>query len=383
MLVGVTGVGLLDYKATPLGEQVPGVELHAQLIEQIFDRAFLVRPSWALWLELALLAAGAAVLIILVPSARVRASVAALAVLLAFFAAAAFWSFKRGVLLDAAWPAIGLAGAFGVLLAATLSEADRQRRELREAAARAAGELEAARRIQMGLLPDTALFESGPRFALRAVVHPARTVGGDFYDCFWLDETRFFFVVADVSGKGMPAALFMALCKATIKAAVIGARGEPAAALRRAAEEIRRDNPETFFVTVFAATLHIDSGRLVYCNAGHEPPYRHGALGLVRLPIAARPPVGVPEDYPFESESLELSPGDWLCALTDGVTEAMNPAGELYGVPRLQQVLGALPALASPSEINAAVLADVRRFVGEAPASDDLTLFTLRLTSAR
>jgi adenylate cyclase len=122
---------------------------------------------------------------------------------------------------------------------------------------------------------------------------------------------------------------------------------------------------------------------LVYCNAGHEPPYRHGALGLVRLPIAARPPVGVPEDYPFESESLELSPGEWLCALTDGVTEAMNPAGELYGAPRLEQVLCALPALASPSEINAAVLADVRRFVGEAPTSDDLTLFTLRLTSAR
>ncbi len=383
VLVGVTGVGLLDYKATPLGEQVPGVELHAQLIEQIFDRTFLVRPGWALWLELALLAVGAAVLIALVPAARVRVSVTTLGVLLALFGAVAFWSFSRGVLLDAAWPAIGLAGAFGVLLAATLSEADRQRRELREAAVRAAGELEAARRIQMGLLPDTALIESGPRLALRALVQPARTVGGDFYDCFWLDESRLFFLVADVSDKGMPAALFMALCKATIKAAVISARGEPAAALRRAAEEIRRDNPETFFVTVFAATLHADTGRLVYCNAGHEPPYRRGTRGPERLPTAARPPVGVPQDYPFMSETLELAPGDWLCALTDGITEAMNPEGELYGAPRLEKLLAALPAQSSPSGINEAVLADVKRFVGEAAASDDLTLLTLRRASAR
>jgi CHASE2 domain-containing sensor protein len=383
VLLGVTGVGLLDYKVTPLGEQVPGVELHAQLIEQIFDGTFLVRPTWALWFELALLGAGAALLIAVVPAARVRVSVLSLALLLAAYAGVAFWSFSRGVLLDAAWPGIGLAGAFGVLLAATLSEADRQRRELREAAARAAGELEAARRIQMGLLPDTALVESEPRFALRALVQPARTVGGDFYDCFWLDEARFFFLVGDVSDKGMPAALFMALCKATIKAAVISARGEPASALRRAAEEIRRDNPETFFVTVFAAVLHLDTGKLVYCNAGHEPPYRRGPRGLERLPTAVRPPVGVPEEFPFESETLQLAAGDWLCALTDGVTEAMNAQAELYGAARLEQLLAALPPQASPYEINAAVLADVERFVGEAAASDDLTLFTLRLASAR
>jgi len=180
VLVGVTGVGLLDYKATPLGEQVPGVELHAQLIEQIFDGDYLVRPSWALWLELALLAAGTAILIALVPSARVHFSVAAIAALLLAFFGAGMGAFVEGVLIDAAWPALGLSTAFAVLLAATLSEADRQRRELREAAARSAGELEAARRIQMGLLPDTTLFDAERRFALRALVHPAHSVGGDF-----------------------------------------------------------------------------------------------------------------------------------------------------------------------------------------------------------
>jgi serine phosphatase RsbU (regulator of sigma subunit) len=378
VLLGVTGVGLLDYKATPLGEQVPGVELHAQLIEQIFDGDFLVRPSWALWLELALLAAGAAILIGLVPSARVHYSVAAVLGLLAAFFAAGIWAFVGGVLIDAAWPALGLSAAFSVLLAATLSEADRQRRELREAAARSAGELEAARRIQMGLLPDTAVFDAERRFALRALVQPARSVGGDFYDCFKLDERRLFFMVADVSGKGMPAALFMALCKATLKAAVVSAGAEPATALRRAAQEIARDNPETFFVTVFAATLELETGELTYCNAGHEPPYVRGATGLHRLPAAPRPPVGVPGAFAFTSESLRLAHGDSLYALTDGVTEAMNERGDLYGAPRLQRLLASLPADAAPGEVNAAVLDDVRRFVGEAAASDDLTLLALR-----
>jgi adenylate cyclase len=378
VLVGVTGVGLLDYKATPLGEQVPGVELHAQLIEQIFDGAYLTRPAWALWLELALLFAGSAILIALVPSARVHFSVAAVVGLLSAFFLAGVWAFAQGVLIDAAWPALGLTAAFAVLLAATLSEADRQRRELREDAARAAGELAAARRIQMGLLPDTSLFDAERRFALRALVQPARTVGGDFYDCFKLDQTHLFFVVADVSGKGMPAALFMALCKATIKAAVMSAGAEPAAALRLAAQEISRDNPETFFVTVFAGTLELETGELLYCNAGHEPPYLSGASGLRRLPIAPRPPVGVPGAFPFTCESLRLAPGDLLCALTDGVTEAMNERGELYGAQRLERLLGSLAPDAGPSQINAAVLEDVKRFVGEAAASDDLTLLALR-----
>jgi serine phosphatase RsbU (regulator of sigma subunit)/CHASE2 domain-containing sensor protein len=378
VLLGVTGLGLLDYKATPLGEQVPGVELHAQLIEQIYDGVYLVRPAWALWLELALLAAGTAILIVLVPSARVHVSVAAIAGLLIAFFAAGVWAFAQGVLIDAAWPALGLSTAFAVLLAATLSEADRQRRELREAAARSAGELEAARRIQMGLLPDTALFDGERRFALRALVRPARSVGGDFYDCFKLDDKRLFFMVADVSGKGMPAALFMALCKATIKAAVMSSGAQPAVALSRAAQEIARDNPETFFVTVFAATLELDTGELNYCNAGHEPPYLCGPSGVRRLPAAPRPPVGVPGAFSFTSQSLRLAPGEALCALTDGVTEAMNERGELYGHERLERLLASLPRGATPPQINAAVIEGVKRFVGEAPASDDLTLLALR-----
>jgi serine phosphatase RsbU (regulator of sigma subunit)/CHASE2 domain-containing sensor protein len=383
VLLGVTGLGLLDYKVTPLGEQVPGVELHAQLIEQVFDGAYLVRPAWALWLELGLLALGASVLIVLVPSVRVRVSVAALFGLLFLLIAAGIGAFLGdGLLLDVVWPSFALAAVFAVLLAGALSEADRQRRQLREAAARSAGELQAARRIQMGLLPDPAvLFRHERDFALRALVEPAFSVGGDFYDCFKLDDGRLFIVVADVSGKGMAAALFMALCKATIKAAAISAGGNPGVALQRAASEIERDNPETFFVTVFAAALDPRTGRLEYCNAGHEPPFRRAPGGrLERLPGAERPPIGVPEKFPFMTHTAQLARGEWLCAITDGVTEAMDASGALYGLQRLEEVLGSLGSDVLPQEITAAVRNDVKRFVADASASDDLTLLALRLS---
>jgi adenylate cyclase len=378
--VGVTGVGLLDYKVTPLGEQVPGVELHAQLIEQIFDAAFLVRPAWALWLELALLALGSALLIVLVPSVRVRASVGALFALLAVFIGVGIGAFLvDGLLVDSVWPSLGLTVVFAVLLAGALSEADRQRRQLREAAARSAGELQAARRIQMGLLPDPAvLFERERDFALRALVEPALSVGGDFYDCFKLDDGRLFLVVADVSGKGMPAALFMALCKATIKAAVARG-GDLGGAMTRAGAEISRENPEQLFVTAFAGILDLRTGMLECCNAGHEPPYLLTAEGaLERLPNAGGPPLCTLEKFEYATAYRELSPGDCLCVLSDGITEAMNERHALYGSHQLELALKFVARGAAPSEVVGKVREDVRRFVGNAIASDDITLLALR-----
>jgi sigma-B regulation protein RsbU (phosphoserine phosphatase) len=104
---------------------------------------------------------------------------------------------------------------------------------------------------------------------------------------------------------------------------------------------------------------------------------------LKRLPAAERPPIGVPEKFPFVTDTVQLAPGEWLCAVTDGVTEAMDASGGLYGVERLEQVLGALDAQAGPDEITAAVRDDVTRFVGGASASDDLTLLALRWSSGR
>ncbi|MGQ0545910.1 MAG: SpoIIE family protein phosphatase, partial [Betaproteobacteria bacterium] len=379
VLVAVTGLALVDHLATPLGERVPGVEMHAQLIEQVFDGAFIVRPGWAPWAEAGCLAAAAALLIVVVPARRVRVSVAMLVLLLLLLAAIALLAFRRGLLVDFAWPALGLALAFAMLLAAALSEADRQRRALREAAARAAGELAAARRIQMGLLPDlSSLTQALPSLEVAGVIEPARTVGGDFYDCVPLDGGRVYFLLGDVTGKGMPAALFMALSKAVLKSAA--ARGLDAGALlAHASAEIDRDNPEQLFVTAFAGILDVAAGELEYCNAGHEPPYLLApGAAPERLPHAGGPPLCTLRGFPYQKETISLESGSCLCVVSDGITEAMNEQSELYGSARLEDLLRSLAGGNAPATVVASLRDDVARFARNAPLSDDVTLIALR-----
>ena len=383
VLIGVTGLGLLDFQATPLGERIPGVEVHAQILEQMFDGTYLRRPTAAAWIEAALLAGAGLVFVVFVPAVRPAISALLLAGVLAALAAIGMLGFRSGLLLNVAAPALGAALVLGALLASTLAEADRQRRLLREAQARVAGELEAARRIQMGLLPiPRALFAGEPRFVLDGLLEPARSVGGDFYDCFMLDQDRVFFVVGDVSGKGLGASLFMALSKSLLKSIALRAEDEPAAIVERANAEISRDNPESLFVTAFAGVLDARSGNVAFCNAGHEPPVacRPGEA-LERVMHSGGPPLCVMRDYAYSSDQVNLVQGGWLCVVTDGVTEAMNARGELYGSARLLSVLRGLES-AAPDAVIAAVRDDVRRFAGGAEQSDDVTLLCVRWTGA-
>jgi serine phosphatase RsbU (regulator of sigma subunit) len=383
VLVGVTGLGLLDFQATPLGERIPGVEVHAQILEQIFDGAYLRRPTAAAWLEAALLAAAGLAFVVFVPAVRPGTSALLLAGVLAALAATGILGFRGGLLLNVAAPALGAALVLGALFASTLAEADRQRRLLREAQARVAGELEAAHRIQMGLLPaPRALFAGEPRFALEALLEPARSVGGDFYDCFMLDSHRVFFIVGDVSGKGLGASLFMALSKSLIKSIALRAQDEPAAILERANAEISRDNPESLFVTAFAGVLDARTGRLAFCNAGHEPPVASApGEAPVRVMLSGGPPLCVVHGYAYGNGQLDLPQGGWLCVVTDGVTEAMNARSELYGTARLLSVLRGLES-AAPEAVIAAVRDDVRRFAGSAEQSDDVALLCVRWNGA-
>ncbi len=380
VLIGVSGLGLLDFQATPLGERIPGVEVHAQILEQIFDGEYLRRPSAASWTEAALLALAGLLLVVIVPAARAWVSSALLAGLLLAFAAGGVLAFKSGMLLNVAAPALGAALIFGALLAATFAEADRHRRMLREAQARMTGELEAARRIQMGMLPaPRTVFAREARFALDALLEPARTVGGDFYDCFMLDRHRLFFVVADVSGKGLPASLFMALSKSLLKSVALRSESlEPGAILMHASAEIGRENPESLFVTAFAGILDTRTGALAFCNAGHEPPLALVPGGIPEvLEHAGGPPLCVIEGFEYPSAHRTMAPGERLCVVTDGITEAMNPQGELYGATRLKALLARLGP-AAPDTVVAAIADDVRTFAGAAEQSDDLTLLCIR-----
>ena len=369
VLIGVTGLGLLDFQATPLGERIPGVEIHAQILEQVFDGVYLRRPTGAALIEAALLAAAGFAFVLLVPRIRAPYSALLLAATVLFFILIGLFAFKVGFVLDVAGPALGTLVVFGALLTATLTE-------LREAQARVAGELKAARRIQIGLLPvPRDLFAGEARFTLDAGLEPARTVGGDFYDCFMLDEQRLFFAVADVSGKGLAASLFMALAKALLKSIALRTGADPGTILTQANAEIARDNRESFFVTAFAAVLNTRSGVLEFSNAGHEPPYLCGsAAAPKRLEHPGGPPLCVVERFVYPCASHQLARGESLCVITDGVTEAMDRAGAFYGSTRLQVVLRKVTA----AEAVNAVREDVKRFTGTTEQADDLTLLCVR-----
>ncbi len=381
VVVGFTGLGLVDLSATPLGETVFGVENHAQAMEAILEGRFLRRIGLAPRIEAALLVAFGLALFLFIPRTNAQRSAALLVggmVILVGAGAAAFRF--MGLLFDPVAPALGAAAVFGVMQAGSLAEAQRQRQQLREQAARMAGELDAAKRIQMGLLPDPREVLAGEqRVDVAALLEPARTVGGDFYDCFMLDDRRLFFVVADVSGKGLPASLFMASAKSILKSAALTAEGPVGGVLARAQDEIRRENPESLFVTALAGVLDLESGALEYANAGHEPAWSHQPHGQPeRLDAAGGPPLCVLDAFAYPTTCRQLVRGEWLLALSDGATEAMDAAKGFFGFGRLRTSLGWLGDHADPTDIVNRVRDDVRRFSGAAEPADDLTLLAIR-----
>jgi len=395
VLIGLTGIGLHEYLDTPLGERMSGVEIQAQLLENLIDGSWLRRPDRAAAAEaLVVLLLGG---LLLWATPRTRPEVAAallLGCLLLLLGASVLLFQTRRVLLDAATPSVGLMLLFGVLLTLTLAEANRQRRLLertvqkqREQAARVAGELEAAQRIQNSTLPRRDLLAGDARIDLAALLTPAREVGGDLYDYFRLDGRRLFFLIGDVAGKGLSASIFMAVSKALYKSVTLRTLLADACDLpdlgrvmNVADAEVSRDNGEMLFVTAFAAVLDLDSGELAYCNAGHDNPYRlqPERKELLRIGDGDGPPLSTVPGFPYEGARLTLVPGELLCLITDGVTEALNTAGALYGAPRVERVLLGLGADAGAADVVAALQADVLAFVGGADVADDLTILVLR-----
>jgi adenylate cyclase len=389
VLVGVTAVGLSDYRATPVADHMAGVEIHAQLLEDIFDGDLLSRPRIILWTELSALAAGGVLMILVVPRLGARKSTALLLALIgALIGLGVLLYLRFRILFDAASPTFALGVLFTAMLGVTLAESDSQRRALRrelarqrEAALKLAGELEAARRIQMGILPNPAVVFAGERrVEFYAFLEPAREVGGDLYDFFLLDDERVFVLIGDVSGKGLPGSLFMAVSKTLCKSAALRHAGDVGLMMREANAEIARDNGEGLFVTAWVGVVNARTGELEYCNAGHEAPYilsRTGRSGQ-RLADGGGPPFCVVDGFPYEAASYRLGPGDGLCLITDGVTEALNRAGEFYGRQRLEDLLARLAPAASADEVGEAIRHDVDRFAAGVEPSDDLAILAFR-----
>jgi serine phosphatase RsbU (regulator of sigma subunit) len=196
-----------------------------------------------------------------------------------------------------------------------------------------------------------------------------------------LDDRRLFLLVGDVSGKGLSASIFMAVSKALFKGLMIRSpRADIGDIMSAANTEVSRDNAEMLFVTVFAAILDLASGELSYCNAGHENPYRlrPGNTPPQRIVDGDGPPLCAMSDFDYRSARCQLVPGEMLCLMTDGVPEAQDPAGALYGHGRAERmIVDLVDGNASARDLVAALQADVLAFADGAEPHDDLTILAL------
>jgi len=235
----------------------------------------------------------------------------------------------------------------------------------RETAAREAveSELRIARTIQASLLPRTfPPFPHRKEFELFAVNVPAKEVAGDFFDFYFLSDDQLLITIADLSDKGVPAALFMAVTRTLLKNLTTSGSG-PAEALVRANDILAEDNDESMFVTLFLALYDTTTGRLQFANAGHNPPYLVRAQGRVESPDVMKATglvLGVMEGQEYGEEEVDINVGDALVLYTDGVTEACPASGELYGEDRFEELL-AQHASEKPERLCEIVVEDLDR----------------------
>ena len=385
VLIGLGALGTADIVATPLATEQFGVLVQAQAVDAILNRGWVSRPAWLAaleWLGGALLVT----LVVLAGGAQQRRVLLIIALALAaMLPVASFLAFDgANLLFDPLRPLLIGTGAGLALEAALFMRARAERARLaatlteeRVSAAVQEGELQAARSIQMGMVPSSqALAALDRRIDIGAVLRPARSVGGDFYDALMVAPDKLLFVIGDVTGKGVPAALYMALSKALTKSILSRDSARLAEAVGQLNRDLLREADEAMGVTMLIGVLDCETGALGMVNAGHENPILLRADGSIEtLAMRGGPPFCV-MDFPYPEEPARLGPGDTLVLITDGATEAQNAQEQLFGMDGTLAALGDSPASAAAT---ATMLADkVRAFEGDTEPSDDLTIMALR-----
>ncbi len=237
-------------------------------------------------------------------------------------------------------------------------------------------ELDIATRVQLSLLPDTVPVSE--RFDITGVMRPAKEVGGDFYDFFRLDHEHIGVAVADVSGKGVPAGLFMVMARTFMRATAAQNVLEPGLVLKRTNDFLERNNAEGLFVTLFYGVLDERTGELVYANGGHNPPIVVRDDDVVPLDTTGGVALGMFAGLDYEEARLKMKAGWRVVLFSDGITEAFDETEEAFGDDRLLETTRALPPEESPDEDVQHIVATVDEFVGEAPQFDDITCLVLR-----
>ncbi len=393
VLLGLTALGLTDQDQTPEG-RMAGVEVWAQTLESMLSGNLLRRPALLNLIEIAIVLVAGLIIVFVLPYENPRTAAAMFlgVIVLLFVSALGSFEFSK-LLLDSVYPALSSALVFGVMLSENLRVAEAGRRRLaaelqheRETEARLDGELNAARAIQIGLLPRH--FPGPPErrdVEVYASIEPARMVGGDLYDFVLIDREHLSFAIADVSGKGVPAALFMAMTKEVLHTATLRYRNaldlvfrEANDKISAASEELGATGADMMFVTVFAGILDLASGMIVYVNAGHDSPFvMRAGSEPESLPLAGGPPLGTLDDFQYSIEQRQLSPGEIILAYTDGVTEAQDKNRTLYSGARLERLLASAPTTSAKAVVEF-VRDDVHRFAAGAEQADDITVLAVR-----
>jgi sigma-B regulation protein RsbU (phosphoserine phosphatase) len=238
-------------------------------------------------------------------------------------------------------------------------------------------ELGIAAQIQQSMLPKNfPPFPDRQEFSLYATMFAAKEVGGDFYDFFMIDPNRLGFVIGDVSGKGVPAAIFMAVSRTLLRATALEGLN-PGECLNYVNTALSTDSDTAMFVTTFYGVLHTDTGKVEFAVGGHNPPYLLKHDGVQVMEASPGLVVGVLSDSRYKTFSLQLERGDGIVLFTDGVTEALDASDVLFSEERLEELLGEIKDQ-EPEDIVRRVVGDVRRHAGGVPQSDDVTVMAIR-----
>jgi CHASE2 domain-containing sensor protein len=387
VLIGVSADGSSDIAATPIRAEEYGPLIQAQAVDALLRGGWLDRPVWAGMLEW--VAAGALALIALGNAMFGRSYRVIIALIFLAIPVACWLAFSKGALLiDPSRPLLVGGGAVAGVAIALFAMARLDRDRLREAlvqeriaAAETEGELQAARAIQLGMVPPRDKLRSiDPRVDLDALLEPARSVGGDFYDAVRIGEDRLAFAIADVTGKGVPAALFMAMSKALTGSALSHRGNDPSAIAEAINSELLKDYGDAMSVTMLIGLLDLPSGQVTMVCAGHEDPLLVAPDGkITRIKLDGGPPFSV-VDFAYPTERVTLRRGDTLVLITDGVTEAQNSDGQLFGIERLLSG-GALKS-GGATRVCEEIREQVRAFEAGAEATDDLTVMAVRYLGA-
>lgn len=238
-------------------------------------------------------------------------------------------------------------------------------------------DLDTAARIQQKILPqDFPAYPDRKEFQVYAEMHTAKEVGGDFYDFFFIDDTHLGFVIGDVSGKGIPASIYMAVSRTMLKA-IASQVHDPAACLSTVNTMLIPESDLTTFVTVFYGVLDTETGLIKYSNGGHNLPYHVKEDGTsVQIENTAGLLLGKIEPMEYETKELQLKPGEKILLYTDGLTEAMNEKEEMYEEERLEEYLRKHPG-DSDGKLLRGLIVDALKFINKAHQSDDITLLVL------